>query len=85
MDRALAVAAWRATPARLLSEIKWLGFLFESLVVRDLRIYAQANDAVLRHYRDNTGREVDAIVVATGYGYVRPDGVAVIPVGALAP
>ncbi len=132
VDPALAVAALRATPARLLSEIKWFGFLFESLVVRDLRIYAQANDAVVRHYRDNTGLEVDAIVetaagawaafemklgqgqvdeaaeqllalservdttvcgqpttlavvVATGFGYVRPDGVAVIPIGALAP
>ncbi len=132
VDPALAVAALHATPARLLREIKWLGFLFESLVVRDLRIYGQANDAVVRHYRDNTGLEVDAIVetaagawaafevklgqkqveaaaarllafaervdttvcgrpatlaviVATGYGYVRPDGVAVIPIGALAP
>lgn len=131
-DPSLAVAALRATPARLLREIEWLGFLFESLVVRDLRVYAQANDGVVRHYRDNTGLEVDAIVetaaggwaafevklgqkliddaaaklltfaeridtavcgrpaalavvVATGYGYVRPDGVAVIPIGALAP
>lgn len=132
VDPAIAVAAMRATPARLLREIEWLGFLFESLVVRDLRIYGQANDAVVRHYRDNTGLEVDAIVetaagawaafevklghkqvdeaaahllafaqrvdttvcgrpatlaviVATGYGYVRSDGVAVIPIGALAP
>lgn len=132
VDPSLAVAALRATPARLLAEIEWLGFLFESLVVRDLRIYAQANDATVRHYRDNTGLEVDAIVetaagawaafevklgqkhiddaaahlltfarrvdttvcgrpmtlaviVAAGYGYVRADGVAVIPIGALAP
>ena len=62
VDPALAVAALRATPVRLLHEIEWFGFLFESLVVRDLRIYAQANDAMVRHYRDNTGLEVDAIV-----------------------
>ena len=132
VDPSLAVAAVRATPDRLLHELKWLGFLFESMVTRDLRVYAQANDAVVRHYRDNTGLEVDAIVesasgpwaafgvklgqqqvdsaaekllafanrvdtarcgapaalavvVGTGYGYVRPDGVAVIPIGALGP
>jgi len=39
-----------------------LGFLFESLVVRDLRVCAQANRASVYHYRDNTGLEVDAIV-----------------------
>lgn len=36
--------------------------LFESLVVRDLRVYAQAADAQVFQYRDNTGLEVDAIV-----------------------
>ena len=40
------------------------GFLFESLVIRDLRVYAQANDAEVYHYRDNTGLEVDAIIEA---------------------
>lgn len=62
VDPALAVAALRASPERLLNEIQWFGFLFNSLVVRDLRVYAQENDAVVRHYRDNTGLEVDAIV-----------------------
>jgi hypothetical protein len=102
------------------------------MVIRDLRVYARANDARVLHYRDNTGLEVDAIVeagdgrwaayeikvgtghidagaasllkfaervdtrkygspallgviVGTGYGYMRKDGVAVIPVGALGP
>ncbi len=64
VDPSLAVAALRATPARLLGDIKLLGFLFESLVVRDLRVYAQAADAHVLQYRDSRGLEVDAIVQA---------------------
>lgn len=62
VDPSLAVAALRATPERLLREIALLGFLFESLVVRDLRVYAQATDARVLQYRDSHGTEVDAIV-----------------------
>ncbi len=61
-DPSLAVAAVRATPARLLRDIEFLGLLFESTVVRDLRVYAQAADAEVFHYRDKGGLEVDAIV-----------------------
>lgn len=64
VDPALAVAALGPSPRKLLADLNLLGFLFESLVVRDLRIYAQASDAVVLHYRDNTGLEVDAIVEA---------------------
>jgi predicted AAA+ superfamily ATPase len=132
VDPSLAVAALRATPDRLLGDLGLLGFLFESLVIRDLRVYAQAADARVLQYRDSDGVEVDAIVeagdgrwmafevklgqgqiddavaslmrfaaridtakcgdptllgviVATGYGYRREDGVAVIPIGALGP
>jgi uncharacterized protein len=132
VDPSLAVAALRATPDRLLGDLNLFGFLFESLVVRDLRVYAQPADARVLHYRDSGGLEVDAIVeagdgrwmafevklgqgqidaaaasltrfaqrvdtvkcgspallgviVATGYGYRREDGVAVIPIGALGP
>ncbi|MGI9189148.1 MAG: ATP-binding protein [Longimicrobiaceae bacterium] len=132
VDPSLAVAALRATPDRLLADLNLFGFLFESLVVRDLRVYAQSADATVFHYRDNTDLEIDAIVEATdghwgafevklgtgqveeaasnllkfaarvdtskcgkpgvlgvitaaGYGYVRPDGVAVLPIAALAP
>lgn len=62
VDPALAVAAARATPARLLADLEWMGLLFESLVVRDLRIHAQPLNAEVRHYRDDSGLEVDAIV-----------------------
>jgi predicted AAA+ superfamily ATPase len=67
VDPSLAVAVLRATPERLLQDLNLLGFLFESLVIRDLRIYAQAFDAEVLHYKDNTDLEVDAIVeVADG-------------------
>jgi uncharacterized protein len=62
VDPSLAVAALRSTPDRLLHDMKLLGFLFESLVVRDLRVYAQAADARVLQYRDSHGLEVDAIV-----------------------
>ena len=64
VDPSLAVAALRATPDRLLADLELFGLLFESLVVRDLRVYAQAADAEVLQYRDNTGLEVDAIVQA---------------------
>ena len=131
-DPSLAAAALRADPEHLLKDVTWFGFLFESMVVRDLRIYAQAADAEVYQYRDNTGLEVDAVVdagpgrwaafevklgtgriengvrsllrfaervdtsrcgrpaalgvvVHSGYAHTRPDGVAVIPAGALGP
>jgi len=61
-DPSLAVAALDADPTRLLRDIETLGLLFESLVVRDLRVYTQGLDANVYHYRDNTGLEADAIV-----------------------
>jgi len=64
VDPSLVVAALRATPDRLLGDLNLLGFLFESLVVRDLRVYAQAVDAQVSQYRDSGGLEVDAIVEA---------------------
>lgn len=62
VDPSLAVAALRASPETLLRDLELLGLLFESLVIRDLRVYAQAADAQILHYRDSDGLEVDAIV-----------------------
>ena len=57
------MAALGATPERLLGpEIELTGFLFESQVIHDLRVYAEANRATVRFYRDNKGLEVDAVV-----------------------
>lgn len=66
VDPSLAAAATGATPERLLRELTTLGFLFESLVVRDLRIYGQRNDATVYHYRDSDELEADMIVEARG-------------------
>ena len=41
VDPSLAVAALRTNPERLLKDLNLLGFLFESMVIRDLRVYAQ--------------------------------------------
>ena len=61
-DPSLAAAALAVTPDRLLGDLNAFGQMFESLVVRDLRVYAQANDGRVFHYRDSYGTEVDAIV-----------------------
>jgi uncharacterized protein len=131
-DPSLAVAALATSPQGLLADLNLLGLLFESLVIRDLRVFAQPLDGTVSHYRDSNGLEVDAIIqladgrwaafevklgsgmidagaatlkrfaatvdteqsgqpaalaviTGNGFGYMRDDGVAVIPIGALAP
>ena len=64
VDPSIAVAALGAGPERLLDDLEFMGLLFESMVIRDLRIYAQAADARVFHYREKDGLEVDAIVEA---------------------
>lgn len=61
-DVSLAIAALRLTKEALLKDLKYCGFLFESLVYHDLKMYAEANDAEVSHYRDSTGLEIDAVV-----------------------
>jgi predicted AAA+ superfamily ATPase len=61
-DVSLAVASLGAGKESLLNDIKFTGFLFESLAVHELRVYGQANDAKVYHYYDSSGLEVDAIV-----------------------
>lgn len=61
-DVSLACAALRVTPERLLNDLNTLGFLFESMVVHDLRVYARTIDGEVYHYRDSNAVEVDAIV-----------------------
>ena len=61
-DVALAVAALGIDKKSLLNNLKFTGFLFESLVTHELRVYAQVNDAKVYHYHDSSGLEVDAIV-----------------------
>ena len=61
-DPSLAAAALGADADRLMSDPSTLGRLFESLAVRDLRIYAQPLDGKVFHLRDAAGQEADAIV-----------------------
>jgi len=61
-DVSLAVAALGADKKALLNDLNFTGFLFESLATHELRVYAQANDAKVFHYRDSGGLEVDCIV-----------------------
>jgi len=62
VDPSLAAAALAADPDRLPADPETLGLLFESMVTRDLRIYAQSLGGSVFHYRENTGLEADAIV-----------------------
>ena len=62
IDPSLAAFMLRASPERLMADHETLGLLFESLVVRDLRIYSQPDRGEVFHYRDDTGLEADAIV-----------------------
>ena len=62
VDPSLAAAAMRASPSGLRADLPTLGLLFESLVVRDLRVYAQAMNAEVRYYLDSKNLEVDAII-----------------------
>jgi hypothetical protein len=51
-----------ATPQDLIDDLRTFGFLFESLVHRDLRIYAESLNGHLYHYLDESGLEADAII-----------------------
>lgn len=66
-DPSLACALLGATPASLIGDLETLGFLFEALCERDLRIYAESFGGQMYHYQDYKGQEVDAVIE-------RPDG-----------
>lgn len=61
-DPSIATAALDVTPHDLINDFKTFGFIFESMVIRDLKIYAESNGASLYHYRDKNDFEVDAII-----------------------
>ena len=61
-DPAMACALLNITPDKLLADLNTFGFLFESLVERDLSIYAQAFGAKLFHYQDYKNNEIDAVI-----------------------
>jgi len=61
-DPALAVAALKASPSVVSQDLRFMGLLFESLVLRDLRVYAQSLDARISYYGDDTNLEADAMI-----------------------
>lgn len=62
MDPSIASAALAVGPQDLINDLKTFGLFFENLCVRDLRIYAQALNGDVYHYRDSLGLECDAVV-----------------------
>ena len=66
-DPSIAVAVLQSNPDQLFKDLGYLGFLFESFVVHELRVYAALLGAYLSHYRDSTGLEID-IVIQTASG-----------------
>lgn len=62
VDPSIATAALDVTPHDLINDFKTFGFIFKSMVIRDLKIYAEVNGASLYHYRDKNDFEVDAII-----------------------
>ena len=61
-DPSLACALLKATPEKLINDLETLGFLFEALCERDLKIYAESFGAKLYHYQDYKNREIDAVI-----------------------
>lgn len=61
-DPSLACALLNLTEEKLIGDLKLFGFLFEALVERDLKIYADSFDAKLYHYQDYQNREIDSVI-----------------------
>ena len=62
VDPSIATAVMRTNPSGLLNDFETFGFMFESICTRDMRIYAQANDGAVFHYRDKNELESDMII-----------------------
>lgn len=62
VDPSVGTAALGLGPKDLINDLQSFGLLFEDLVVRDLRVYAEALDGSLYHYRDSNGLECDAVL-----------------------
>ena len=62
VDPSIAVAALGLGPKDLINDLNTMGLLFETLCVRDLRVFASALDGQVYHFRDKNGLECDAVV-----------------------
>ena len=62
VDPSVAAAALGVGPNDLQNDLNTLGILFETLAIRDLRVYAESMDGDVFHYRDRNGLECDAVI-----------------------
>ena len=62
VDPSLAVAVLGANPDALINDLETFGFMFESMCIRDITVYAEALGGQVYYYADNTGLEADVIV-----------------------
>lgn len=62
VDTSIATAALGISPADLINDLESLGLFFEDMAVRDLKIYSDAIDGMVTHYRDSSGLECDAVI-----------------------
>ena len=62
VDPSIGTASLGLGPKDLINDLKSFGFFFEDMAIRDLRVYAEALDGKLYHYRDSTGLECDAVL-----------------------
>lgn len=61
-DTSIATSALGIQPSDLLADLKSFGYFFEDMAIRDLSVYAESIGASLKHYRDSSNQEVDAVV-----------------------
>ena len=62
VDPSVATSMFHSSSQGLIKDLRTMGFLFESLCIRDLKIYSQAADGEIYHYRDRTDLEADAVI-----------------------
>ena len=62
IDPSIAAASLGIGPNDLINDLKTFGFLFETLCVRDLRVFSDAINGEVYHYRDKNGQECDAVI-----------------------
>ena len=62
IDSSIAAAALGISPDDLINDLKTFGFLFKTMAIRDLRVYAESIDGNVYHYRDKSDLECDAVI-----------------------
>lgn len=69
LDPSIGIAALQISPEYLKKDFRTLGFYFENLCIRDIRIYSQEIEGSVFYYRDKTGLESDIVLVLNNRDY----------------